>query len=101
MCKNKEELAKLVRKQRKASALKKKLEDQVKSLNAEIAEYVLKKGEPSAANANSRVVFGDDYKVSVCIVTQNLWDGDKLKALLGSSVPQYQNPKVYPKVDIR
>ena len=101
MCKNKEELTKLVRKQRKASALKKKLEEQIKGLNAEISEYVLKKGEPSETNPDAHIVFGEDYKVSVCIVTQRLWDGEKLKALLGPSVPQYQNPKVYPKVDIR
>ena len=101
MCKNKEELAKLVRKQRKASALKKKLDTQIKALNAEIAEYVLKKGELGGSKGTTYVVYGDDYKVSVIMVTQMLWDSDKLKNLLGDRVSEYQNPNPYPKVDIR
>lgn len=101
MCNTKEELEKLIRKQRKASALKKKLDAKVKSLNAEIADYVLKKGEPGGSKGASFIVYGDDYKVSVIMITQNLWDGDKLKALLGDTVGEYQNPNTYPKVDIR
>lgn len=100
MCNNKEELTKLVRKQRKATALKKKLEDRIDALNAEISEYVCKKGDPNE-KGTTFVVFGDDFKVSVCVITQYRWDNDKLKPFLGNSVRDYQYPNTYSKVDIR
>lgn len=101
MCNNKDEFDKLVAKRRKANALKKKLEEQVKELDHEIIEYVTKKGEVGGKGGNSIIVFGDGYKVSVITIEQHPWDGDKLKALLGDRVDQYQTISVFPRVDIR
>ena len=101
MCKNKDEFDKLIAKRRKANSLKKKMEKRVKELDQEIIEYVTKRGDAGGKNSNSFIIFGDGYKVSVIMIEQHPWDGDKLKTLLGDRVDQYQTISVFPRVDIR
>ena len=101
MLKNKDAFTKAVNKRRKATALKKKLDALIDSLDEEIIDYAQRKGEAGGKNGNSLIVFGEGYKVSVITITQHPWDGDKLKALLGDRVGEYQGINVYDRIDIR
>lgn len=100
MCKNKSELDKLVAKYRKCTALKKKLEKQLSELSEDITEYVISKGVKGGTNGCTLIVLGDDYKVSYITSSKTGFDNDKVKALLGDSLPEYQKVTVYHKLNI-
>lgn len=101
MCKNKDELNVLVAKRRKLASIKKKVEERLKDIDHEIIEYAQAKGEKGGKDQNTYIVFGDSYKVSCIIVTQHPLDGDKLKALLGDKITEFQKTNTYSKLDIR
>ena len=101
MCKNKDELNQLVARRRKISALKKKLEAQIKDLDHDIIEYVVAKGEKGGKDDNTLIVFGDGYKVSYITVISHPLDNDKVKALLGDRITEFQTEKSSNKLDIR
>lgn len=101
MCKNKDELNQLVARRRKLSALKKKLEAQIKDLDHDIIEYVVAKGEKGGKDDNTLIVFGDGYKVSYITVISHPLDTDKVKELLGDKITEYQTEKSSNKLDIR
>ena len=101
MCKTKEELNAKVAKRRRLSALKKKLEDQLKEIDHDIIEYVIAKGTKGGKNNNTLIVFGDGYKVSYITSISHPLDSDKIKELLGDKLPEYQTEKSSNKLDIR
>ena len=101
MCKTKDELNKLVARKRKLSALKKKLDAQLKDVDNDIIEYVVAKGEKGGKNDNSLIVFGDGYKVSYITTISHPLDNDKIKALLGDRIAEYQTTKSSNKLDVR
>lgn len=101
MCKNKDELNALVAKRRKLSALKKKIEAQVKEIDHDIIEYVVAKGEQGGKDNNTLIVFGDGYKVSYITVVQHPLDSDKVKEFLGDQLPDFLTVKTSSKLDIR
>jgi hypothetical protein len=101
MCKNKTELNDLVAKRRKLSALKKKIDEQIKNIDHDIIEYVVAKGELGGKDNNSLIVFGDGYKVSYITVIQHPLDSDKVKEFLGDQLPEFQTVKTSTKLDIR
>lgn len=101
MCKNKDELDKLVAKRRKLSVTKKKIEDRIKDIDHDIIEYVLAKGEVGGKDNNSLIVFGDNYKVSYITVISHPLDSDKIKEMLGDKLSDFQTVKTSNKLDIR
>jgi len=101
MCKNKDEFSKIVRKRRRAVALKKKLESWIDKMDDEIIKYAHAKGVKGGKDNNTLIVFGDDYKASVIMITQHPWDGDKLRKYLGDNISQFQKTSTFSKVDIR
>lgn len=101
MCKNKAELNELVEKHRKLTAKKKKIEEELSEVKTEIIEYVVAKGEKGGKNGTTLIVFGDGYKASVITINNPVFDSEKLKALLGDDLPNYQKQNTYPKLDIR
>lgn len=101
MCKNKDELNKLVARRRKLKALEKKIEKELDLLDEEIIQYAKAKGSVGGKDNNTLIVFGDDYKVSVIEITQHPWDGDKLKDYLGDNITDFQKTNIYSRIDIR
>lgn len=101
MCKNKDELNTLVAKYRKLSALKKKIDTTRDGIKDEIIDYATRKGEKGGDNGTTLIVFGDGYKISVITIDKPAFDSDKLKALLGDKLSDYQKVSSYPKLDIR
>ena len=101
MCKNKEELTALVAKRRKLDAKKKDIEDKIKTINAEIIEYVLAKGTVGGKDNNTLIVIGDGYKISYITVISHPLDGDKIKEYLGDKLPDFLTVKSSNKLDIR
>lgn len=101
MCKNKEEFTKQVAKARKLIAEKKKIEAQLKEVKADLIEYVLAKGELGGKNQTTRIVYGDDYKVSYLTIVEHPLDTDKIKAYLGDKLSEFQTEKSSNKLDIR
>ena len=101
MCTTKMELNELVAKRRKLAATKKKIEDQIKSIDHDIIEYVVAKGEKGGKNNSSLIVFGDGYKVSYITLTSHPLDNDKVKEFLGDRIIEFQVEKNSKKLDIR
>lgn len=101
MCKNKAELNELVAKYRKLTATKKKIDEELSGIKDDIIEYAVAKGTKGGKDNTTLIVFGDGYKVSVITINQPLYDGAKLKALLGDKLPEFQKINTYPRVDIR
>lgn len=101
MCKNKVELTNQVNKVRKLMAEKKKLEAQIKDIKEDITEYVLAKGVLGGKNNTSRIVYGDDFKVSYLTTVEHPLDTDKVKDFLGDRLPEFQTEKISNKLDIR
>ena len=101
MCKNKDELDKLVAKRRKLASLKKKLDAQMKDIDHDIIEYVMLKGTVGGKDNNSLIVFGDGYKVSYITVVTHPLDSDKVKEYLGDQLGQFLTIKSSNKLDIR
>ena len=100
MCKNKKELDQFVAKYRELTATQKLIDEQMKSIKAEIKEYAVKKGKPSGKDNLTLVVFGEDYKISYTTVKSTSLDSDKVKALLGDSLPQFQKESVSNRLSI-
>ena len=101
MLKTKEDFDKAVAKRRKLKALIKRFETKLEVIDADIIEYARSKGTEGGKNNNSRIVFGDGYKVSVIEITQHPWDSEKLAAFLGDSSPDFQKTNVFDRIDIR
>ena len=101
MCKNKDELNKLVAKRRKLSATKKKIESRIKEIDHDIIEYVLEKGTVGGKDNNTLIVFGDGYKVSYITVVSHPLDTDMVKEYLGDDVGRFLTEKLSNKLDIR
>lgn len=101
MCKNKAEFTELVAEYRKLSAQKKKAESDLKAVKADMEEYLKAKGVPGGKDGLTLVVFGDGYKVSLTVGDKTTFDGDKLKALLGDDLCEYQKSTPYSKIDVR
>lgn len=101
MCKNKAEFTELVEKYRKLSTQKKQAETALKSVKADMEEYIKAKGTPGGKDGMTLIVFGDGYKVSLIPIDSPIFDGDKLRALLGDSLADYQKPNCYSKIDVR
>jgi len=101
MCKNKAEFTELVAEYRKLSAQKKKAESDLKAVKADMEEYIRAKGVPGGKDGMTLVIFGDGYKVSLIPIDSPIFDGEKLRALLGDSLAEYQKPNVYSKIDVR
>ena len=101
MCKNKAEFTELVAEYRKLSVLKKRAESDLDAVKVEMEEYIRAKGVPGGKDGMTLIVFGDDYKVSLIPIDSPVFDGDKLRALLGDRLAEYQKPKVYSKIDVR
>ena len=101
MCKNKEELGVQVERYRKLTAASKKIETELATIKDDIMAYVNAKGKPKAEGSTTLVVFGDDYKVSVIIANNSVFDTDKLKEALGDDLSSYKKNKPYPKLDVR
>ena len=101
MCKNKTEFNALVAEYRRLSAQKKKAENDLKAVKADMEEYIRAKGVPGGKDGLTLIVFGDGYKASLIPIDSPIFDGDKLKALLGDSIAQYQKPNIYSKIDVR
>jgi len=101
MCKNKDELNKLVAKYRKLAALEKKVKTARDAIKDDIIDYATRKGEKGGKDGTTLIVFGDGYKVSVITINNAVFDGKKLEALLGDKISEYQKTSTYPKLDIR
>ena len=101
MCKTKKELNELVAKYQKLTTEKKKIEDKLDAVKADIEEYVRDKGQKGGKNGATLIVFGDDYKVSLVPIPNLRWDDDKLKAFFGDNYNQYKTPHPYDRLDIR
>jgi hypothetical protein len=101
MCKNKVEFTELVAEYRKLSAQKKKTEDALKVVKADMEDYIKAKGTPGGKNGLTLVVFGDGYKVSLIPIENPVFDSEKLKALLGEHLAEYQKSNCYSKIDVR
>ena len=80
MCKNKDELNKLVAKYRKLAALEKKVKTARDAIKDDIIDYATRKGEKGGKDGTT---------------------GKKLEALLGDKISEYQKTSTYPKLDIR
>ena len=63
MCKNKDELNKLVEKRRKLTSEKEKIEEKLKEVNNDIIEYVLAKGIAGGKDNKTLIVIGDGYEM--------------------------------------
>lgn len=101
MCKNKAEFDKLVIEYRILSTMKKKVEERLKKVKPDMEKYLRAKGKPSGKNGKSLVIMGDGYKVTLSESERKLFDGDKLGALLGPDLPQYQKSSIITKIDVR
>ncbi len=101
MCKNKDELNKLVAKYRKLTALEKKVKTAREGIKDEIIDYANRKGEKGGKKGTTMIVIGDGYKISVITMSNVVFDSEKLAALLGDKVSEYQKSSTYPKLDIR
>ena len=100
MCKNKKELNAAVEKYRALNAEKKKLEQKIKEVKADITEYVLAKGIKGGKDDLTLVVIGDDYKISYITVVAHPLDTDKIKEFLGESVVQFQTESISNKLTV-
>ena len=101
MCKNKDELDKLVAKRRKIISTQKKLDDKLDQINKDIIEYVLAKGTSGGKDNQTLIVIGDGYKISYITITQHPLDKKKVEEFLGDRLPEFQKTNSYPKLDIR
>ena len=101
MCKNKDELNKLVEKRRKLTSEKEKIEEKLKEVNNDIIEYVLAKGIAGGKDNKTLIVIGDGYKISYITITQHRFDAKKLEAFFGDQSDKFKTTNTYPKLDIR
>ena len=101
MCKNKEELNRLVAKRMKLKALNKKIEDKLDDIDAEIIAYAKAKGAPGGKDNKTLIIYGDNYKVSLIEITKLTPDSDKLKTIFGADYDSILKASTYPRLDIR
>ena len=101
MCKNKDELDKLVAKRRKIIATQKTLDTKLEEINKDFIEYVLAKGTAGGKDNSSLIVIGEGYKISYITITQHPLDKKKVEDFLGDRLPEFQKTNSYPKLDIR
>ena len=100
MCKNKQELNDLVAKYRKLTADKKKIDNQLKAVKADITEYVIAKGTKGGKDDLTLVVFGEGYKISYITVVAHPLDTDKVKKYLGETVSQFMTESISNKLTV-
>ena len=102
MCKTKKELNELVDLLREAKIAKATWEGEIKKLQDEIIEYVLKHGiQDDTKKSRPLVVIGDTYKLSYGDRTRTDMDREKLKDLLGNSFDLYVITTNYKQLDLR
>ena len=102
MCKTKKELDAQVEKLREAKIAKAMWEEEIKNLQEDIIEYVLKNGiSDDTKKSKPIVVIGDTYKLSYGDRTHTDMDREKLKDLLGNSFDLYVITKNYKQLDLR
>ena len=100
MIKNKTEFNDAVAKYRKLTATKKQVDAELDDVKSEIIQYVEKKGKKGGTDGNSRIVYGEGYKVSVTTINRPSFDSEKLQKLLGTKLPDYQKISPYPRVNV-
>ena len=102
MCKTKSEFKGLVAKFRKLTAKLKKTEQELDSVKADMAEYILAKGVKSGKQGNTLVVLGDDFKVSYVIITRQDFDTKKLNDFFGDRAIDFKKaPITFSRFDVR
>lgn len=100
MCMTKDELDKMVAKRRKLTATKKKIDERLKAVDAEIIEYAKAKGALGGQNGTTLIVFGDGYKISYQTNIKHPLDKDALEKLLGAELEKYKKVSVESKLVI-